>query len=281
MRIGNGKLNASIIESLIHTKQITSKEIDVLFWIARRQDAYGRTFGIKYREVCTDTEISHQEYYNCISGLEVKGFLRVINRNCRQGWDIEILDNIFATSKDDKKRYLNINKDIFYSKSFIQLKANEKKLLIKILLQKPNSKKAFFLRIDTIKSWINIDNIQLINSYITKLKKFFEIKLSGKTKGEKSLFVIVPNYQLESILNRASYSIKTFYFKHKLRCLCRQYNASYDDKTMNDVLTLLNQYGDYLNTLEHIIIDTIHEKGSLEPKLINYIMNSKLKHTTA
>ena len=281
MRIGNGKLDAAIIEKLINANQITAKEIDVLFWIARRQDAYGRTFGVKYYDVCTDTSISIQEYYNCISGLEIKNFVRVINRNSQQGWDVEILGNIFATSQDDKKRYLNINKDIFYSESFINLKANEKKLLIRILLEKRSNNKAFFMRIDTLMNWIGIDNIQLMNSYILKLKKFFQINLSNKTKGKNSLFVIIPNYQLESILNRTSYSIKAFYFKHKLKCLCRQYNAPYDETNINDILILLNQYGDHLNTLEHIIIDTIHEKGSLEPKLINYIMNSKLNNTTS
>lgn len=277
MRFGNGKLNASIIEKLVYNKKITSKEIDVLFWIAKRQDAYGRTFGVKYHDVCTDTKISYQEFYNCIAGLENKTFIRVMNRNARQGWDIEILENIFASAQDDKKRYLNINKDFFYSHTFIKLKANEKKILLKILLQRPKNNKAFFLRIDTIINWIGTDNIQLIRSYIYKLKNFLEITISNKTKGKKSLLIIKPNYKLESILNRASYSIKSSYFKHKLICLCRQYRATYDAKTISDVLSLMNQYKDYLNILYHIIIDTIHDKGSLEPKLINYIMKTKLK----
>jgi len=108
MRISKWQIKCSNYRKINKYKtNYTEKEIDVIFWITRRQDAYGCTFGIKYYDVCTDTSTIIQEYYNCISGLENKKFLRTIKRNSQQGWDIEILGNVFATSQYDKKRYLN------------------------------------------------------------------------------------------------------------------------------------------------------------------------------
>lgn len=272
MRYGSCKINSSLIDKLLCDKKISGKEIDVLLWIALRQDEFGRTFNIKYYEVCQDTKISNQEFYNCIEGLEKKNIIRLIHRSYAHGWDIEILDNVFSTPYDDKKRYLNINRDILFSDSFLKLRANEKKLCLKLLLIY-NNLKDYYLNIEKISEWLQIKNMQLIRSYINSLKRFFNIRTKTKPIKDKNILIIEKH---NSIINSAKHTIFYHFIRYKLIGFLRRFKIKYDE-VLDDLIILINQYKEHEQLLYSIMIDTIKEKGSIEPKLINSIVSNKIK----
>lgn len=274
MRFGNGKLNAEIINKIIETKSITGKQIDVLLWLAIRQDEFGRIFYVKYNEVSNDLNICNQEYYNCINSLEKHNIIRIINRHYVNGWDIEILNNIYISENDDKKRYLNINRNFLYTQIFRTLKANEKKLVLKILLS-IKLEKSFFLNFKNIKLWLGITNKQLINSYIKKLKSLkdiFDIKISKKSWKKtiiiKKIFQDSP-YKYESIAYHFLYN--------KIKQLCRLYKVKYTLETLKDTIILFVQYKKHYTLISNVFSDTIIKNHELSPKLINYIVSSKIK----
>lgn len=273
MRFGSGKLSVAILNHFLSDKAITSKEIDVILWLSIRQDEYGRTFGVKYSDVCNDIGMSHQEYYNCMDKLEQKNFIRIMVRN-RNGWDVEIIDNVFVDAKDDKKGYLNTNRSFLFSKPFIQLKAFEKKIILKLLIQKSHFN-TFFLQIRTLQNWIGITNTQLLTSYMKNIKKFFSLVITKKERNTQ--FIIFNLHSYIDNQTKDDMSIRQHFLKHKIIATCRQLKAFFTETTIADLITLLGQYPKHYTLVKQIAIDCIYEKKCIEPKLINHIINDKIK----
>lgn len=272
MRYGSAKISAEIINKLI-ADNTTGNETSVLIWLALYQDEYGRVFNVKYKDVCKDMAISSQGYYDCINGLEQKGYIRVINRSYSAGWDIEILNNMFVTKQDDKKRYLNINRGIFFSGKFLNLRANEKKIIMRILLEY-KADRNYFANIRKIGAWIGIDNIQLLRSYINKIKEFF--KIGHKNGDKKSDVIIFQRCNAEVERPAGGKSIFYHYTKLKLKAMLRRFKVNYTDEEMDNLIILVNQYKEHFNILSQVIIDTVEKKKSVQPKYINLIMTSRL-----
>lgn len=263
LRYTNCKLNSDIVNSIL-SMDITSCQIDMLLWLSRKQDVFGRIFDIKYYEACADLNISHQEFYNSIDGLVCLRLIRVINRTNKYGWDIEILNNMNLKGESDEKRYLNTNRTFLYDRKFMDIKANEKKLILKVLLEKKDSSR-FFLYTKTISDWLGIDNRQLIKSYMKTLNDFFNVDYSKN----RELFTI-QNGQVNT-----SYDIESEFFhhySHKIKALGRKQKVNVsDNKVIQDIITLLHQYKAKVNIhiLLTIILRTFEKYHEAIPKLIN------------
>lgn len=277
MRYGSAKINAEIIEKMLKDK-ISGNEISCFILFALHQDAYGRVFNVKYKDVCKDIEISTQGYYNCLEGLAEMNYIRIINRNYTMGWDLEILNNTFATEFDDKKRYLNINRDVFFCREFLRLKANEKKILMKVMLEY-RPERDYYINIVKLGEWIGISNMQLLRSYIEKIKEFFKIGHKKKNnKGNKVIIFQRGNYEIGAL-----YQNKTIFYhytKFRLKAMLRRYKVKYTYEEMEDLIILVKQYREHFGILSQTIIDTVAEKRSIQPKLINYIVSKRLNPQT-
>lgn len=237
MRYGNGKLSQDILDKILSSKEITSKQIDLLLWLCLRSDSVGLINNVKYNEVMEDIHCSHQEYYDCIYKLKELGFIQIVNRHNFNGWTIMIFNNMYMSEEDDKKnKYLSINRSALYSEEFLNLKANEKKLLLKLLRENTGASKPFYLYAQTIEKWIGITNMQLIRSYIEKLKKFFNVTISETKKG---LFILV----IKSISTANTLkSIADYYLNHKIKGLLRSHRIEFNDTILSDLTTLYHQY---------------------------------------
>lgn len=277
MRYGSAKISYSIIEKMLEDS-ITSNEISVLIWLALYQDEYGRTFNVKYKDVCKDMIVSFQGYYDCVNGLEEKGYVRTIARNYTSGWDIEILNNSFVSREDDKKRYLNINRDVFFEKNFLDLKANEKKILMKVIMEY-RPERDYYINITQIGKWIGIENMQLLRSYIEKIKIFFRIGYKKKYNKDKKI-IIFQRYNKDTETLYENKTIFYHYTKSRLRALLRQYKVQYIGNEMDDLIKLVYQYKENFGLLYQIIIDTICLNRSIRPKLINHLITKKLNPQT-
>lgn len=280
MRFGSCKLNETIVNNIVASKIITSKEIDVILWLARRQDDFGRTFNVKYFEVCNDIGISHQEFYNCIKSLSTQKYIKLLSRSNKTGWDIELINNIFHDENDDKKRYLNINRNALFSDDFISLKANEKKLILKIIFEKKENKK-FFLYHQTISKWLGIFNKQLIKSYINNIKDFFFFLIEPKQKSAKKK-IKSPHIIVDSIKNTLAFSddsIINHFYRHKLKSLCRNLKIPIDNLKIDSVITIIKQFKSYydISSIHNIIFNSIEEQKDIVPQTINWLITHKLQ----
>ena len=276
MRLTSAKISSTIINRLINDTSISSKEIDVLLWISLRQNQFGLVNSVKYYDICNDINISHQEFYNSIYNLVACKYITVISRSRKYGWDIKILNNIFLDEDDDKQRYLTVNRKFLYEESFLRLRSNEKKLILKILIEKNPSKK-FFLNFETIKKWIRIDNSQLIKSYIRSLNKFFSLHISKNNK-TKSVTIIINETPLVNLDYSDKSQIK-YHYLYKVYSICRNMKIkNRSEKNLLDVVILIQQYVKYipLTSIWNTIINSFEEKNSIEPKYINILLQSRL-----
>ena len=276
MRLTSAKISSTIINRIINDTSISSKEIDVLLWISLRQNQFGLVSNVKYYDICNDINISNQEFYNSIYNLVAYKYITVISRSRKYGWDIKILNNIFLDEDDDKQRYLTINRKFLYEESFLRLRSNEKKLILKIIIEKNPSKK-FFLNFETIKKWISIDNSQLIKSYIRSLKKFFNLHISKNNK-TKSVTIIINETPLINLDFSDKSQIK-YHYLYKVYSICRNMKIkNRSEKNLLDVVILIQQYAKYipLTSIWNTIINSFEEKNSIEPKYINILLQSRL-----
>lgn len=301
MKLGNCKLNSEIIKKILQDKKITSIEIDILLYLSLIQDEFGKIEGVKYSDVCKDISISTQGYYNCIVGLEGKGYIQV-TENDRIGWNIIINDNIFSSDEDYKKGYLTTNRQMLHNPMFYKLKANEKKLLLQILTNKKDCVKDedgniksedFRLYVTTIKNWLGINNKYLIESYMKSLTAFFKIlRFKKGSKRNEIIGYVIKAEDFPSIGSRAKVQEKDlsckrekdFFLAHKFITMCRKEGIkciSELKEKINDLITLSTQYiGEQKVRPEeffYVVARTLEEKKSIEPRLINKIIYEKLK----
>lgn len=264
MRYSNCKLNEDIINSILD-KNITSAQIDVLLWLSRKQDVYGRVFDVKYYDVCNAVGISHQEFYNAIDGLIFLGFVRLINRSHKHGWDLEILGNANTGEEQVGRRYLNTNRSFLFQDIFMGLKANEKKLVLKIMLEKKQSND-FYLYYKAITKWIHVTNIQLIKSYIRSINKIFNI-----INNHKMGLCILKTGKINTTFDKNSEF--HYFYEYRLKIMCRKLKIKYvQAKDISDTITVLHQYKQRVNIhiLLTIILSSLERLKKLEPKHINW-----------
>ncbi len=280
MRFGSCKLSKDIIDKIICSKEITSTEVSFLLLLSIIQSDRGMVEGLKYKEVCEKLAISHQEFYDCVYALEEQKFIRIVHRHNYNGWDIEILDNVFATQKDDQsKRYLRTNRDFLHTKEFIKLRTNVKKIILNIVFECRELTRDFFLHIARIKSLISINNVQLIKSYIKDIERFFKLTLSSKkgTKKQKNIIII---HRDNPIISDARSTQFELFVVRKLKLLFRTYKINFDEvptEDIKDLIVLINQRKEYFGMTISVIIDTLISYGKIIPPLINKIITAKLE----
>lgn len=171
------KLKYSMLKNL---KNLTSKEFDLLLFIARFQDEKGNVESIYYKDACQELKMCKQSFYNALDGLERKGIIRY-TRTPESDYNIKILNNDFSQGKEDyQKGYIMLNRRVFRSKPFQKLKAREKYLLIR-LMQKTHlcrgmykiGRKEFY---DKYKDELGV-SARMIRRYLHNLREFFHVRL--------------------------------------------------------------------------------------------------------
>lgn len=275
MRYGSCKLSSEIIDKILNNHLITAKQIDIILWLTKRQDEFGKIFYVKYNEVCKDVNISYQEYYDCIYKLEEEGFIFISYRHNSRGWDIEIINNIFASKEHDKKRYLNVNYDFLYEPIFLKMRANEKKLVLKILLNfNFTNKNNYYIYPKTITEWIGINNQQLINSYVKKLQSIFSIMFKSKNKKSTPLYIIKVK---ECRISQSIKPIIDHYLRHKLSHMLRIFKIKYTEEELLDLIDIVKQRKEYYGILFDTILETLEKTKKVLPKYINKIISLKIE----
>lgn len=288
-RITNNKLSKTIIDRLMlekisiiengQTKEITnitSIELDLLLYMSKIQNEFGHLEGLYYREACLAIHCCKQSFYNAMFNLKRKGYI-LINDMYKQikYWNCTIIDNIFLNEKDDRKEYFNTNKKFLYSKEFMSLKVNEKKLCIKLAMNiaKDNAKKENNKHYDiypqTVCNWVGIKSTTLAWDYINNISAIFPNSIKKGVKGDMISFA-ADNMIIE--LNNSKSERETF-LNHKLKYICNIYKISYTIDEIKELVILTAQYAKVgANKLYSVITHVLLTKHSIEPKLINHLL---------
>lgn len=232
------KIKSSVLQNLID-KRVTGKELDLILYMSRYQDEYGRCQGIYYREACDTLGMSFQSFYNVLLSLQDKGII-IVKRESRIDYDVIICGNNFA-DKDFSSGYINTNQKIFYSSEFYGLKANEK-LLIMELMRITYANRGFYQKskvefYDMCQALFCVTR-RVMQRYIANIRRFFHVVL------RKGRYIITPK---KHILEKAGSESKR-YNKHIVEVICRRKGIKdAGRKAVEDTAGLVAQYGQLIH----------------------------------
>ena len=169
--------------SLLHKiKNLKSTEMDLLLYIATKQDLHGLVVGVHNQDVCKNTGMCKQSFYNALRSLEKREIITVF-RNSDIDYDILIRENAFDYENAFREGYINLQRSVFHKKQFKQLKAGEKWMLLYFLHITHENSGSY--RIGTRTFYEKFTQLlgvtgRVLRSYLHSLRKFFSV---GIVKG--------------------------------------------------------------------------------------------------
>ena len=219
------KLKNAVFEKML-VSNLTKAEVDFLLELSHYQDDKGRVQGIYYKNICDAIAISYETFYVTLNSLEQKGVLQR-KKACYGDYDVVIVGNDCSYPGALQEGYINTGLDLFFDKSFKQLKAGEK-LLAMQFIKIAGTGGAYRISLEVFyEKYSKIFQVtkRTIQTYLTKLKKFFFITLKNK------LYIFKPK---ETCKYNAPTDVE-LYSEHCAKVACRRnrvkvlLNAQYKD----------------------------------------------------
>lgn len=209
------KISNEIVDKLIAVKA-TSKEIDFIIHISHFQNDDGCIEGVHYKEVCRETKMSYQGFYDTKQSLTDKKIISSTKEN-RIDHDITILNNVFKNEEDNKRGYVSTAHRIFQSENFHKLKAGAKLLAMKLMMMTRAGKNQY--RIGTAKfyeEYTKLFNVskRVMRTYLMELKSFFSIGI------REGIYYIQPKNAVYK--ERGDKTDKEIYVEHQVDACCRR-----------------------------------------------------------
>ncbi len=275
------KLNVNVIANLIAAKA-TSKEIDFIIYISRFQNNDGRINGVHYKDVCKNTGMSYQAFYDVKQSLIDKKIISGDKSN-RIDHDITILNNSFQSEEDMKRGYINTNHHIFYIREFRYLKAGAK--LLAMELMRLSYAGTGECRIGTEKFYEKYTKIfqvtkRVMRTYLMQLKEFFSIGIKN------GIYFIRPKHVVYRKPEQKTENEN--YVEHEVEVVCRRNRIEIlSEKDKKDVYELATrQYKnlagiyqlDIIELLKEAIEKSLTKLNQDKPKGIARILKPKLVH---
>ena len=269
------KIKRQVVQKIL--KEVNSiNQLNLLLHISQYQNDAGIVNNIFYKDVCLKLKMSPQTFYNALYSLEKKGFLIVSGRH--GVFDIRVIDNYFFNKEHYREGYLDLAKYPFvFSFLFLSQSLITKKIALKLLLD-ITVKKSFKVGIEKIREWVGC-SLKEANFAISKLGEFFHIS-SVNTKKNSFFAYKKEKYTMFifKIKERTEYKKYTHtnlykYVEHMIRTIMIQFKVNYTTKDLFDIYYLFKSQYKKIPKILNALYYTIKEKRTLEPKLINYIIN--------
>lgn len=278
LRLTNNKLSKNIIEKIMKPSlflnnseipNVTKIELLLLLYISTIQDALGSVQGVSYKEICLKLNISKASFYNAIYGLEVKEYIKINYINKDKGfWNCRILDNVFLSDADDKQGYFNTNKAFLNTPEFKNLKVNEMKLCIKLILSY-SQKMGLNIYPKNICKWLGIKSVTLAYSYVENISYLFSYKTKKGIQGD--LICFLPGNT--SIEEANANSERENFLYHKIKYICSKSKICYTLKDIKDLIILFGQYANAgFGKIYTVISYVLNKHRIIKPKLINFLL---------
>ncbi len=235
------KLKAEIIDKLIAARA-TGAEIDFVIWLSHYQNEEGLVRGVYYRDAASELRMSYQTFYNVKRSLEEKGVIAVEKDERYHGdWDIRIVGNDFSGEDlapgKPAHNYLSTGNDVFYSREFYEMKANEK--LMTMLYIKIAAAGSPSYHIGTGKFFDKYTRLfgvgkRTLQNYLTGIKRFFAVGVKDR------------EYWINPLRRKTGKGCastdKAERAKQVARGLCRRFKLEEAQKAYQDLKELVEQY---------------------------------------
>ncbi|WP_287971357.1 hypothetical protein [Blautia sp.] len=287
------KLSIEVLENAMK-KNLTSAEVDMLLYIAKFQNEAGVARGIYYKDVCRETGISYQAFYDCKKGLEEKGIIYA-EKNNYYDWDITIINNSFIGKDNFGRGYVSVSTKMVQSEVFRKFKANTKLMALYLLREwlisrkKSNKdsyqilKENFFAK---FRGLLSVSD-RMLRKYLGQLKPFLSVYLEN---GRKYYFTFKKSETTDQWEKSGQGNAE--YREHEIQTACRRNRIKEVNKSVKkDVLQLMQQY--HVKIRKHLdfsLSDVIHKslelmnqdkqpakwRRSINPAFLNKLMQEEL-----
>ena len=251
------------------TEFCTSKEIDVILFLASMQNQYGEVVGITYHQVCQEIDICRSYFYKTLYQLEEYGIIRISYLNEDYGtWKVTLQQNEFRSAADYKKGYFKVNRKVLFSDCFRNLNRTEKVILLKLLFMQEKKGHKFKIFMETLQRWTD-KGIRTIRNAIENLcalkliHVIFDFGNGYSFAAKEKELGGGKAWENENILR----------MKQLIRLVLRRNKAVAEEKSVEDTVSVLKACGDKLDEyiiqkLERCIMDC----GSLQGAYINRLI---------
>lgn len=311
------KLKYGLIHKIYDDTSLTNDELNMIIWIAKNADDFGTVTGIYYKEMAKELSVCHSQFYNILSSLQEKGYIK---KSKEYSTDINIImeENMFIVPDEqgnpvvEYKDYLNLNMSIFEDKEFYSLKVYAKKLLLALIVKAVNDRarrkktggrtyaKIFHVPANLYHVYAEKLHvtIRMIKSYFKDISKWISmyndkeftsaeiISVQEKALKKSEIFV---KEKGKTIIRK-----KTDRFDGDLtyiKMLCRRNNVESDNESLTDAAMLPSQYQNKAKEIGQniwsIIERAVSSIGStlsaagLNKYISNYVANAKAKNNAA
>lgn len=219
-------------------KDLTKKEMDFLFYIARHQNLAGEIPGVHHKDVCRHTGMCKQSFYTVLRSLKAKDIIAYAKRTDID-YDVKILDNDFSYEGAFQEGYVNLNREVFRQKRFQALKAKEQYFLLELLKRTHENGRSF--KISTKKLYENFSKMlgvtkRMVRYYLHSLRQFFSIGI------KHGIYYITYLHSVFRPVAKAGEEEQEFtYF---VEVACRRNKMQCGTKEIADTAHLIKQYRD-------------------------------------
>lgn len=117
--------------TFLQLNTVSKTAMNVFLQLVRYQNQHGKVHGAYYRFFMRTLGFkSKQTFYNVLEKLDEKGLI-LIKHTTHGDYDIIVKNNTYENQK--KKDYINLNRKIFQSREFFEMKAHEKYMMIDMI----------------------------------------------------------------------------------------------------------------------------------------------------
>ena len=268
------KIKYSILPKLAN---LTASEMEFFLYLARHQnDKTGRITGVHNQVVCKATGICKQSFYTAMRRLQQRQLI-VVNKNTDSDYDIQILDNDFPDYQSYQAGYVNLNREVFHSRNFKRLKANEKWLLMDLLKITHENAKSYEIGTRKFykkyKEFLGVTK-RIVRYYLHSLRKFFSI---GIKKGKYYITylhsVMHQKYEKTEGEQEREYLVRTW---------CRRMKLKAKAQAIADTAEVIKQYRpvasrrgfDIEEAVRQCMQYSMSSVSELHPKYINKLVQN-------
>lgn len=256
---------------------MSASEIDFLLHIAQFQDETALVCGIDYQSICKSLNISVSNYYKIINSLVAKRFITAMPDY--NNWSFRILNN---TALETQSHYLNLNIEFLHTENFINLKRNEKIIVLNLIKLTGFKQKEMCVTFEKLKEWTGA-KLQVIRHYVKHLANLFKgyfrverMKIFFGSLSDPSVF--------QDLFKRRPIQEKLVEKKQNLIFWNKKYKLNPTIEAIEDTAKLFLQYGNSIpdgvdkdNFILQQVLDCIKNKGEMIPAYINTLISSKIK----
>lgn len=254
------KIKKSILENLL--KKCTGSDLDLYLHLCQFQNDFGQVFNVHYRTTSIKLKFSFQCFYDSLYSLENKGFI-CLKSSPFGTFNVKILDNIFQNSNDYKVGYLDLKAKPFFNPSFYDLTITLKRAVVRISMQMYNDK--LTVGMDKIREYCN-DGRSTDEKIIEQFEEFYSIEPKGK-----NIYTFRPLNEAPSYKDTGLFKLISF----KIAMMLQKHNITYTVLDLFDIYYIFKTQYKKFNRILSKLHQTIFEKRSLEPALINSLVNNR------